>query len=151
MRKTNSNGFLYIYLLVSYLFALWLSIFMISDLKIIYLLVVLLIIVFKSLSQLTYLVLSSPTLYQENDSLEIKRVFRANEVIKLEEIISLEQVNPLSFIASPGIRTLIKRYKMTIQKNENEVFFYDTFSNGRNISEFAGEIKKENPFFRSSL
>ena len=77
MRKTNSNGFLYIYLLVSYLFASWLSIFMISDLKIIYLLVVLLIIVFKSLSQLTYLVLSSSDLYQENDSLEIKRVFRA--------------------------------------------------------------------------
>ncbi len=152
MKKINDNRVFYIYLCVVYLFSLWLSLFLISDLKIIYLLISGLVIIFSSVGQMTYIILSYPSLYQLNDVLIIKRLFKVSSKIKLKDIISLEEAKSILFIRPPGTRTFIKKYMMVVRDNGNETsFFYDCFSDGNNISEFAKEIKNENPFFRDEL
>ena len=152
MKKINNNTVFYIYLSVIYVFSLWLSIWIISDLKIVFLLIVSLIFILTSIGYLTYIILFNPTLYQEKDCLKIKRPLRTNLGIKLSEIISLEKVG-FPFGLSPMHGVAFIKYKIVIRENsiEKSFLFYDTLANSKNISEFAGQIKKETPFFRNDL
>src|SRR4029079_5475899 len=145
MKKINNNTVFYIYLSVIYVFSLWLSIWIISDLKIVFLLIVSLIFILTSIGYLTYIILFNPTLYQEKDCLKIKRPLRTNLGIKLSEIISLEKVG-FPFGLSPMHGVGFGKYKIVIRENsiEKSFLFYDTLANSKNISEFAGQIKKEN-------
>jgi len=115
-------------------------------------LIVSLIFILTSIGYLTYIILFNPTLYQEKDCLKIKRPLRTNLGIKLSEIISLEKVG-FPFGLSPMHGVAFIKYKIVIRENsiEKSFLFYDTLANSKNISEFAGQIKKENPFFRNDL
>ena len=152
MKKINNNTVFYIYLSVIYVFSLWLSIWIISDLKIVFLLIVSLIFILTSIGYLTYIILFNPTLYQEKDCLKIKRPLRTDLEIRLSEIILLEKVG-FPFGLSPMHGVAFIKYKIVIRENsiEKSFLFYDTLANSKNISEFAGQIKKENPFFRNDL
>jgi hypothetical protein len=103
---------------------LWLSLFLISDLKIIYLLIAGLVIIFSSVGQMTYMILSYPALYQLNDVLIIKRPFKVSLKIKLKDIISLEEAKSILFIRPPDTRTFIKKYMMVVRDNGNETSFF---------------------------
>lgn len=150
MKKINDNSVLYFYLLATYVFALWLSLFIISDLKIAWLLIVALVIIAASVGQLSYIVLSNPTLYLLSDSLKIKRPFKINLETKLSQVILLEKVN-FSIIIPPRFAyALIRKYRIVIRENgiEKSLSFYDTGFNQKNISEFANQIEKENSLLR---